>query len=157
MSGRTGNGMNFRELLARDGKLVYTNRGDSMQPLIREGRDLIVVERIRQQPKRYDVILYQRDNGEYVLHRILRKRGDGYVLCGDHQWRPEYGIREDQILGILTAVIREGKEVPMGSLPARLYAHVWCDGFYPRAAALRVRGLIRGIRRRLRKGRGRQA
>ena len=140
--------MNFRELLARDGRVVYTNRGDSMRPLIREGKDLLVIERMRGRPKKYDVPLYQRDSGEYVLHRILAVRADGYVLCGDNQWRREFGVREDQMLGLLTAVIRDGKEISMTAPKIQLYAHLWCDLFFLRRAILQARGFIRKIRKR---------
>ncbi len=149
--------MDYREFLAREEKLVYTGRGSSMKPLIRPAKDLIVVERLRRPPKKYDVLLFQRDCGDYVLHRLLQIRKDGYVLCGDNQWFRECGIREDQVIGVLTAVIRGGREIRMDSPGARLYAHLWCDGFWLRAAALRARGLIGKIRRRLRKKEERQA
>ena len=149
--------MDYREFLAREEKLVYTGRGSSMKPLIRPAKDLIVVERLRRPPKKYDVLLFQRDCGDYVLHRLLQIRKDGYVLCGDNQWFRECGIREDQVLGVLTAVIRGGREIRMDSPGARLYAHLWCDGFWLRAAALRARGRIGKIRRKLRKKEGRQA
>ena len=88
--------MDFREFLAREGKLIYTARGVSMKPLVRPDRDLIVVERLGRPPKKYDVLLFQRDSGDYVLHRLLEIRKDGYVLCGDNQWYRETGIRPDQ-------------------------------------------------------------
>ena len=61
----------FEEILARDGRLVYSNVGDSMWPLIRQGRDLLVIEPARGRLKRLDVPLYKRDNGQYVLYRVL--------------------------------------------------------------------------------------
>ena len=101
----------FEEILTRDGRLVYTNIGDSMWPLIREGRDLLVIERPTGRLGRYDVPLYRRDNGKYVLHRILKVRDNDYVLCGDNRWHRETGITDRHILGVLTAVIRDGKEL----------------------------------------------
>ena len=76
----------FEEVLARDGRLVYSNVGDSMWPLIRQGRDLLVIEPARGRLKRLDVPLYKRDNGQYVLHRILAVNPDSYVICGDNRW-----------------------------------------------------------------------
>lgn len=143
--------MEFRELLERDGVLIYKNQGDSMQPLIREGKDLVVIRQISGGLKRYDVPLYQRDTGEYVLHRVLRVRPDGYVLCGDNRWRKEYGITDRHITGILTAVIRNGREIPVSSLPCRIYAHLWCDFFYIRAAILMGRSLLKKAARRVRR------
>ena len=34
----------FEEQLARTGKLIYTNKGDSMMPLIKQDRDLLIIE-----------------------------------------------------------------------------------------------------------------
>lgn len=128
----------FEEILARDGRLVYTNVGDSMEPLIRQGRDLLVIERRRGRLRKYDVPLYRRDSGQYVLHRVLRVREDDYVLCGDNRWSREYGVTDKQILGVLTAVIRDGKELAVTDRRYRLYVHLWCDLFPLRAFILKA-------------------
>ena len=144
----------FEEVLERDGRLIYTNVGDSMLPLIREGRDLLVIERPQGRLRRYDVPLYRRDSGQYVLHRVLRVLPDGYVLCGDNRWRCERGIGDGHVVGVLRAVIRDGRELPVTDPRYRLYVHLWCDLFPLRAAILRARDLCRGLKRRLRKRAG---
>ena len=128
----------FEEVLARDGRLIYTNKGDSMCPLIREGRDLLVIEPPKGRLRKYDVPLYRRDSGQYVLHRVLKTTDHGYVLCGDNRWKREFGIGDRHILGVLTAVIRDGKELPMSDWRCRLYAHLWCDLFPLRAFIVMV-------------------
>ena len=35
----------FEEELTRKRKLIYTNVGDSMMPLLRQGKDLLIIER----------------------------------------------------------------------------------------------------------------
>ena len=127
----------FEEILQREGRLIYTSVGDSMLPLIRPGRDLLVIERREGRLKKYDVPLYRRTSGQYVLHRILRVREDGYVLCGDNRWRKETGVTDGQILGVLTAVVRSGREISMDDWRCRLYARVWCGLFPLRALVLR--------------------
>ena len=127
----------FEEILQKEGQLIYSNVGDSMQPLIRQGRDLLVIEPPKGRLKKYDIPLYRRDNGKYVLHRILKVRPDDYVICGDNRWRCEYGITDRHILGVLTAIIRDGKEVPITDWRCRLYTHLWCDFFPLRAFLLR--------------------
>ena len=127
----------FEEILTRDGRLVYTNVGDSMWPFIRERHDLLVIERPTGRLGRYDVPLYRRDSGQYVLHRILKVRENDYVICGDNRWHRETGITDRHILGVLTAIIRDGKEVPVTDPLYRLYVHLWCDLFPLRAFLLR--------------------
>ena len=77
----------FEEELERNGILIYTNRGDSMMPLLRENRDLIHIRRVNGRCRKYDVPLYKRDSGQYVLHRILKVRKNDYVICGDKELR----------------------------------------------------------------------
>jgi hypothetical protein len=43
-------------------------------------------------PKKYDVIFYRRENGQYVLHRIIKIKKDGYVCRGDNQTAKEYPV-----------------------------------------------------------------
>ena len=135
----------FESVLERDGKLIYTNVGDSMLPLIREGRDLLVIEKAAGPLKRLDIPLYRRSSGQYVLHRVLQVRSDGYVLCGVNRRDREYGVTDQQILGVLTAVIRGGKEISMRSPLCRLYAHLWCDFFPLRVLLLRARSFLRRL------------
>ena len=39
------NNSTFEDMIRRDGRLIYTNVGDSMLPLIREGKDLLIIEK----------------------------------------------------------------------------------------------------------------
>ncbi len=143
------NKLTFEEFLARDGRLVYSNVGDSMLPLIRQGRDLLVIKPKTGRLKKYDIPLYKRGSGRYVLHRVLKVRPGDYVICGDNRWSREYGITDENIVGVLAAVIRDGKEIPVSDWRLRLYAHLWCDLFPLRAFILRGLYIMKRVRRRL--------
>ena len=56
----------FQEELNKHGQIIYKNVGDSMKPLICEGRDLLVIKKAEGRLKKYDIPLYKRDNGQYV-------------------------------------------------------------------------------------------
>lgn len=142
------NKSSFEEILARDGRLFYTNVGDSMMPLIKQGRDLLVIEKTHGKLKKYDIPLYKRDNGQYVLHRILKVRKNDYVICGDNRWSKETGITDRHIIGVLTALVRGGEEVPLDTRKYRLYTHLWCDFFPIRAVILRMQSVRRRVRRK---------
>lgn len=130
----------FEEQLAKSGKLIYTNKGDSMMPLIKQDRDLLIISRKpRRRLKKYDVPLYKRDSGQYVLHRILQVRPHDYVICGDNRWSKEYGIQDRHIIGVLTAVVRNGKEISVNDWKYRAYVHLWCDFFPIRAFIVHVK------------------
>ena len=133
----------FEEEISRTGKLIYTNVGDSMMPLIRQNRDLLIIEKVSGRLKKYDVPLYKRDSGQYVLHRIIKVYKDDYVICGDNRWQKEYGITDHHIIGVLTDVIRNGKTISVNNKNYRLYVHLWCDFFHVRALILRVKNYLK--------------
>ena len=126
----------FEEELERTGKIVYTNVGDSMMPLLREKRDLVIIKKVEQPLKKYDVPLYRRDSGQYVLHRILKVRKQDYVICGDNRYQKETGITDKHIIGVLEGMVRDGKEILVSDWRYRLYVHLWCDFFWVRAIVL---------------------
>ena len=134
-----------------NGKLIYTNKGDSMMPLIKQNRDLLIIKPVNGRLKKYDVPLYKRDSGQYVLHRILKVRSNDYVICGDNRWVKEYGISDKHIIGVLAAVVRNGREITMNDRKYRLYVHLWCDLFPLRAFIVHaVHKLKRMVRKKKR-------
>lgn len=141
----------FEDVIERDGRLVYTNVGDSMRPLIRQDRDILIIEKPKGRLKKYDVPLYKRDSGQYVLHRVLKVRDSDYVICGDNRYSKEYGITDRHIIGVLTAVVRDGKEIPITDLRYRLYVHLWCDFFPIRALILKAKHFPKWLKRKLKR------
>ena len=101
----------FEDIIAEQGRLIYTSVGDSMYPLI-QPRDLLVIEAVKKPLKKGDIPLYKRDSGQYVLHRIVDIRGRKYSTKGDNRSKVEKGIEERQIIGVLTYIIRGGKTFP---------------------------------------------
>ena len=140
----------FESLLEEDGFIVYTNVGCSMLPLLRQRRDIIEIRPIKSHPKKYDVVLYKR-NDRYILHRIIKVLPDGYVIAGDHNTFKEYDVTDDMILGVMTRVIRDGKTITPDQPGYKFYYHLWVD-FYPvRVLILKGKGKARGLARRLKK------
>ena len=105
--------MKFEDVIERDGRLVYTNVGDSMLPFIRQDRDLVVIEKPRGRLKKHDIAFYKRDGGEYVLHRVIKVTADGYVIRGDNRYFNEQGITDRHVIGVLTAIVHDGREIPV--------------------------------------------
>ena len=135
----------FEEMLEEQDYIVYTNIGDSMLPLLRQKKDIVEIR--KKEPgrcRKYDMVLYKR-NSKYILHRILKVLPDGYVIAGDHNLFLEYDIADEQILGVVTRVVRDGKSINMTDKKYLFYVHLWCD-FYPvRILILRIKALIRRL------------
>ena len=138
---------NFREILERDGRLVYTCRGVSMLPLLRQKRDVVILEKKTvARCKRLDTVLFVRANGQYVLHRILKVLDGGYWIVGDNCVGGE-NVREEQVIGVLTAVKRGSRTIRMTDWDYKLYSHLWCDAYPVRFFLLRVKSFVfRGLR-----------
>lgn len=125
----------FEDVLARGGTLVYTCVGTSMLPMLRQKRDLVVLKPPTGRLRKYDVALYRDGNGKYILHRVIEAGPAGYVFRGDNNRTGESGIQEDQVIGVLTAFIRDGREIPVTDGRYRLYVRLWC-GLFPLRTAL---------------------
>ena len=97
-------------------------RGVSMLPLIREGRDSVVLSPVNREMKKYDLPLYQRADGSYVLHRIVDVKKDSYITIGDNQYVYERGVSRDQIIAIVTAVRRGDRLISVESFSYRFYS-----------------------------------
>ena len=132
----------FEEEINKTGKLIYTSVGNSMMPIIHENCDILIIEKVSGRLKKYDIPLYKRASGQYVLHRILKIRKDSYVTCGDNHWKKEYDITDDNIIGVLTGIVRNGKKISVSDIKYKIYVHLWCDLFPIRAVILRIKYYI---------------
>ena len=71
------------------------------------------------------------------------------MIVGDNCFRKEYGITDDQILGVLTGIVRNGKHISVTDKKYLCYVHLWCD-FYPiRAGILYSRAQLDRVKSRL--------
>ena len=103
--------MNIVEYLDTHEKLVYTNKGCSMMPLIKQGRDMVIIRKKGEERlKKYDVALYVKGPNHYILHRVIKVNKDDYTIRGDNNYFTEYGIKDSDIVGVLIGVIRKGRE-----------------------------------------------
>ena len=114
--------------------------GISMLPMLHEGRDSVVLSSVKK-IKKYDIILYQREKGKYVLHRVVGV-GDTYTCIGDNQYVLEKGIAPEQVIAVCTAFTRNGRDYSADSFKWRFYAVIWHYSRFPRR-------VLRGVRRRI--------
>ena len=115
------------EKLEKGGTVTFMPNGTSMLPMLRNGMDIVVLKKPEGKLKKYDLPFYRRNNGSFVLHRIVAVKSDGsYVLCGDNQYKMEEGITDDQIFAVVSAFNRKGKSYTVKSLSYRVYVRFWC-------------------------------
>ena len=114
----------IRERLAAGQNVRFSPRGTSMLPMLRQGTDSVVLSPVKGKLKKYDLPLYQRENGQYVLHRVV-SAGETYACMGDNQFVAEPGLRQDQMIAVVTAFYRVGREYRITDPGYRLYCRVW--------------------------------
>ena len=119
-------------LLDQAESVPLTITGSSMTPFLVHGRDTVFLSKVTRPLKKGDMILYQRRNGRYILHRICRVHPDCYDLVGDAQTEIESGIRPEQVLAIVNTVRHKGKILSHGSFWWNFF-----EGFWLRVIPLR--------------------
>lgn len=75
--------------------------GDSMEPLLREQQNAVLIERVDGKLKENDVVLFRRPKeNKYVLHRIIKVRKDDYLICGDNRLYRE-PVPHEWVIGVM--------------------------------------------------------
>ena len=137
----------YRRILAKEPEvaaLPLVVSGRSMTPFLIDGRDTVYLSRLERPARRGDILLYQRASGQYVLHRVWKVEKDGtFTMVGDAQTELEPGIREDQIIAIVTLVLRKGKPVVPGGFWWVFFEKVWIRMVPLRPLFWRVYSLMR--------------
>lgn len=142
------NSPNFEELLRRDGYLVYKTRGVSMRPLFRENRDLVTIRPLTGRLQKYDVPLYRRRGGGYLLHRVIGFKDGCYIIRGDNTFVREI-VPESMVVGVLTEFKRKQKKHTVDETGYRVYARVWHFIYPVRLVLHKLRRLGGKIKRAL--------
>ena len=139
----------FAAVLADEGMLVTTTMGVSMRPMLREGRDVIVVrplprgERLRVG----DVPLY-RVGDRYVLHRVIGVHDGWYAIRGDNCVTVER-VTDEQVLGRLEEWYRGERHGTTADPLYRCYWRLWVALWPVRRVARRVCALAGRVKRLL--------
>ena len=141
--------LSFEDCLDRFGSLTYRNKGVSMMPLLKEGRDLFsLIPKGAGRCKKYDVVLYRNSKGQYVLHRIVKVRPDDYVIRGDNTYSDEYH-KDSDILAVMTSFVHKGKEHTVDEAGYRLYSVLRTQSYPIRKQYIKLRRFGGKILRRL--------
>lgn len=96
------------EMLSETMEAATLTAGSSMRPLFREHKDIVVIKRLDAPLKKGDVVVYPGSNNKYVLHRIIRIKGDTLIIRGDNNFFIEM-VPKTQVIGILKEFYRDGK------------------------------------------------
>ena len=129
----------LNSLLEQGRTITLQVTGTSMQPLWMHRRDQVVLEHCKEGSLKVgDIVLYRRENGQYVLHRIMKLDDRKMSLCGDAQSNLEKNVSTDAVIARVVKICRKGKWFSCDSRGYLLYVHLW-------GMARPVRGKVLGL------------
>lgn len=132
--------------LALRGYGFFQTVGDSMEPLLHNRKSTVVLESPKSPLKKYDVALYRRPRGEYVLHRIVKVSKAAYIICGDNRTRREK-VPKEWVIGVMTGYYEDEKNDYVSCADERYQKYLKTLKW--RYWNLRLRKLVRKVRRKL--------
>ena len=115
----------LKELVEEGREVRLKIAGESMVPFLREHRDEVFFRKPTEVLKKGDIVFYQRECGQFVMHRIQKVKPEGYFIIGDNQTVVEGPVAKEQVFGLVTRVIRDGKIMEPGDFWWDFFAHVW--------------------------------
>lgn len=115
----------LKQLVEEGQQVSMTVVGTSMEPFLKDQQDAICFQRPRRKLRPGDMVFYQRKNGQYVMHRICKKKQEDLYLAGDHQSVLEGPVKERQIFAVVTSVQKNGKWINEKHPVWRFYADIW--------------------------------
>ncbi len=116
--------------LAEAGFYVSTTVGVSMRPMLRNRHDRVIIRPLGEKRlQKYDLPLYRRPDGKYVLHRIIGVEDGYYVIRGDNTYIKEK-VPDSWIIGVMSEFYRGDRHVMADDKGYRRYAAFW-QGIYP--------------------------
>ena len=128
-------------------KVAFTISGYSMWPFLAQDRDKVILESVKtEELKVGDIILFQRPDNEYALHRITRIRQNYFESTGDGNcfrdgWFPMSCIKAKAI-----TLIRKDKPMSCNSLFWKSVFYLWMKLYPIRRILLRTLKLISKIK-----------
>ena len=139
----------LRELTEQGQEVSMLIAGSSMSPFLGHQRDYICFKKPDRPLKRGDMVFFQRKNGQYVMHRIIRIRDGKYDIVGDAQMQIEGPVDREQIFAVITRVQRKGRWIEKGDFWWDFFAGPWIWLFPLRPLMTRAYGAFAALRSHL--------
>lgn len=126
----------MRDILDRGIDFRFRARGLSMSPFIKDGDFISVSPVSKVKPSIGKVVAFvQPVSGSLIVHRVVGSRGTAFLIQGDNTGGKVDGLfQPEEILGCVTGVERNGRQVVFGLGPERFLI-----------AYLSRSGLLRGL------------
>lgn len=133
------------EVIDSGSEFVMRTHGISMTPMLSDGHDEVVLVKPTGRLKKYDVALFKRADGQFILHRVVGEDSDGYIFRGDNQIINEHGVTDNMIIAVMTAYVKNGRRIEITDVEYKRYLKT----VKPRYTKKRIRYVVSAIYRKL--------
>ena len=132
----------LREMVREGHEVSLIISGSSMAPFLVHHRDSILIGPIKGPLKRGDMVFYERETGQFVMHRIRKVRKEGLYIIGDAQTETEGPLSPERVFAIVKSVQRKGKWVGPEDRWWKFFATTWLRLIPLRPLILRLYSFI---------------
>ena len=115
----------LKQVLETVGIATLKPRGISMYPYIRSSYT-IVLRKLNSKPKKYQCVIFQRNDSEYILHRVYKVDDEYFVTWGDNNLKPDQKVPLSGAIGYLEGFYK-GKKYHKDKVT--VFTKIGC--FYP--------------------------
>ncbi len=113
--------------------------GNSMLPLIRTQKDVLVLKKIASSDiKKNKIVLAQVDSNNYIIHRIKKIENGRVYLRGDGNVKSFESCKIEDIKAEVIAIKKKNKDLNSDSLEWKLVTNLWPSNYYIRKLILAV-------------------
>ncbi|MCX5855646.1 MAG: signal peptidase I [Deltaproteobacteria bacterium] len=93
---------------------LFKVTGNSMYPVLRDNDLVVVKEAAPESLRRGNIIVYRADNGQSVVHRLVKKGKGGFLhLKGDGYNLPSELAKRESVIGKAAGFVRGGRYEPL--------------------------------------------
>lgn len=114
----------FEEVFNNNSYVKFNVTGFSMYPLLRSGIDTVALVK-KSEISKYDILLYKREDGSYILHRVVGRKNNKLCMAGDFETTVEFPVAEKQVIATVESFCRNNKYISCRNLYYRLYSFFW--------------------------------
>lgn len=141
----------INEQLDAGGNAVFAIHGTSMKPMMKDRIDSVRIKKPTDAPQKYDIIFYRRDDGHFVLHRIVGVKNGSYICRGDNQIVDEFPVKNENIIGIVTDYTKNGSFKSIDCLSQKIYSRFWVNTVAFRKLKRRIYVIGHKVKNKLKK------
>ena len=128
-----------RQMLEEGKDVDFTVTGNSMWPLLKHGRDRVVLTRCKPQDiRKGDIVLFEALPSKFLLHRVTKLKENAFETTGDFNTFRDGVFPKDCVIGKAVRIVRKDKSYGTDSFFMRLYSDLWRALFFARKPLIKL-------------------